>query len=64
MTTKTFIKPSGMELDVNEASWSHALSLGWIPKESVQEERETPAVPALTSEEPRQKRKYTRRADK
>lgn len=34
---KIFIKPSGVEVIVNEGSESHALSLGWKPKESAQE---------------------------
>lgn len=51
---KVFIKPSGMEVLVNQNSEAHALTLGWKPKES-----EPPATEE--SAEPRQKRKYTRK---
>ncbi len=51
---KVFVKPSGMEVKVNQNSEAHALSLGWKPKES-----ESPAADEQV--EPRQKRKYTRK---
>ena len=33
---KTFVKPSGVEVDVNESSYAKALELGWVPKEELQ----------------------------
>ena len=32
-----FVKPDGREIEVNERSAEHALSLGWKPKDAVQE---------------------------
>lgn len=38
---KTFVKPSGVELEVNENSYSAAAALGWEPK------AEKPAGPTV-----------------
>ncbi len=63
---KTFVKPSGVEVQVNESSEAYALSLGWTlkaPKDAVSEFLDDVSieVPEAPEEAPRQKRKYTRR---
>lgn len=41
MSTSIWIKPSGVELEVDEGSASVATSLGWKRKEAVQEKAQT-----------------------
>lgn len=33
---KTFVKPSGIEIEVNENSYAAAKALGWVPKDELQ----------------------------
>ena len=40
-----FVKPDGREIEVNERSVEHALSLGWKPKDAAQEFMDVVNVP-------------------
>lgn len=35
MAAKVFVKPSGVELLVNENAWAHVRTLGWMAKDEV-----------------------------